>query len=58
MIHPALPEAIETERLLLRPWRLEDVEDAFRYASNEEWERFLPLPHPYTRKDAFEFVAR
>jgi len=51
---------LETERLLLRPFRLEDVDDVFEYASDPEWASFLPstVPQPYTRKDAEEFVAR
>jgi ribosomal-protein-alanine N-acetyltransferase len=48
-----------TERLLLRPWRLGDVDDAFAYASDPEWGRYLwNTPQPYTRADAEEWVAR
>jgi RimJ/RimL family protein N-acetyltransferase len=32
---------LRTERLLLRPWRLTDVDDAFAYASDPEWARYL-----------------
>ena len=56
-----MSERIEltTERLLLRPFRLEDVDDAFAVASDSEWARYLPdVPQPYTRRDAEEFVAR
>jgi len=50
---------LHTQRLLLRPWRLGDVEDAFAYASDVEWARYLWLvPQPYTHRDAEEFVAR
>ena len=50
---------LKTGRLLLRPFKLEDVDDAFGVASDPEWARFLPLvPQPYTRRDAEEFVAR
>lgn len=50
---------IETERLLLRPWELGDVEDVFSYARDEEWSRYLRvLPRPYERRHAEEFVAR
>jgi RimJ/RimL family protein N-acetyltransferase len=53
------PVELRTERLLLRPFRLDDVDDVFEYASNRPWARFLPLmPQPYTRRDAEEFVAR
>jgi ribosomal-protein-alanine N-acetyltransferase len=50
---------LRTERLLLRPWRLTDVDDAFSYGSDPEWGRFLWMtPQPYTRRDAEEWVAR
>ncbi|MCY3647811.1 MAG: GNAT family N-acetyltransferase [Chloroflexi bacterium] len=52
----AIPE-LRTERLLLRPFRSGDVDDVFAYASNPEWSRYLPVPDPYTRRDAEEFVA-
>lgn len=48
---------LQTQRLLLRPWRLSDVDDAFTYASDPDWARYLwDVPHPYTREDAEEFV--
>ena len=49
---------MRTERLFLRPFRLTDVDDVYAYASDPLWGRFLPLPVPYLRKDAEEFVAR
>lgn len=52
----AIPE-LRTERLLLRPFHSGDVDDVFAYASNPEWSRYLPVPDPYTRRDAEEFVA-
>ena len=50
---------LSTERLLLRPFRLEDVDDVYAYAKDTEWERYLglPLPQPYTRRDAEAYVA-
>ena len=50
---------LKTERLLLRPFKLEDVDDVFEYASDPEWARYLlrRLPQLYTRRDAEEFVA-
>ena len=55
----ALPEIIETERLTLRPWRLDDVDDVLAYAQDGEWSRYLRLlPRPYHRSDAEQFVAR
>ena len=52
-----LPEIIETERLCLRPYTLEDIEDILAYATDAEWARYLPVPQPYTRRNAEEFVA-
>ena len=55
----ALPELIETTRLLLRPFELGDVDDVYAYAQDPEWSRFLrALPRPYERKDAEQFIAR
>ena len=51
------PTTIHTERLLLRPFSFEDVEAVHAYASDPEWSRFLPVPCPYTLRDAEEFVA-
>ena len=50
---------LRTERLLLRPFKLEDVDDVYAYAKDPEWERYLglPLPQPYTRRDAEEYIA-
>ncbi len=59
VVWPPLAEIIETERLTLRPWRLDDVDDVFAYAQDPEWARFLRvLPSPYARTDAEQFVAR
>lgn len=53
-----LPEVIETDRLRLRPYSLDDVEDVLSYASDPEWARYLgPVPQPYTRADAEEYLA-
>jgi ribosomal-protein-alanine N-acetyltransferase len=48
---------LKTERLLIRPFSPGDVHDVFEYAQDPEWGRFLPLPQPYTSKDAEVFVA-
>ncbi len=54
-----LPEVIETERLVLRPFQLGDVEDTLAYARDPEWSRYLrALPRPYEREHAEQFVAR
>ena len=47
---------IRTERLLLRPHRLEDVDDIFEFARDPEWGRYLTVPKPYLREHAVEFV--
>ena len=51
-------DEMKTARLLLRPFRLTDVGDVYAYTSDPKWGRFLPLPEPYLRKHAEEFVAR
>src|SRR5882724_5562221 len=53
-----LPDLIATARLVLRPWRFEDVDEVLSYASDEEWGRYLPVPRPYVRADAVDFLAR
>ncbi|MCY4110286.1 MAG: GNAT family N-acetyltransferase [Chloroflexi bacterium] len=52
-----MPKEIRTERLLLRPFRMSDVDDVFQYAQDPEWARYLHVPQPYLRSDAEEFVA-
>ena len=51
------PNIIETARLRLRPFRLDDVEAVLRYAADPEWARYLPVPQPYLREHAEQFVA-
>ena len=41
---PPAPLIIETERLILRPMRMEDVEDLFEYQSHPEIVRYIPWP--------------
>ena len=48
---------LQTDRLLLRPFDFGDVDDVLSYASEPEFGRYLPVPQPYTRADAVEFVA-
>jgi [ribosomal protein S5]-alanine N-acetyltransferase len=52
-----LPGIIETARLRLRPFRLQDVDDVLVYATDPEWGRYLPVPQPYTQADAEKFIA-
>ena len=49
---------LKTERLLLRPFKLSDVEDVFEYADDAEFAKYFPtIPVPYVRRDAEEFLA-
>src|SRR5215207_7825366 len=49
---------IQTQRLLLRPFEIGDVDDALSYRDDPEFARFLPhIPQPFTRRDAEVFVA-
>jgi RimJ/RimL family protein N-acetyltransferase len=49
---------LRTERLLLRPFRDDDVADALDYRNDAEFSRFLPhVPYPFTRADAERLVA-
>ena len=54
------PVELQTQRLLLRPFRLSDAEDVFEYATSPGWATYLAnaTPQPYTHRDAQEFVAR
>lgn len=52
-----LPEIIETDRLLLRPFRLDDVDEVLDYARDPEWARFIGSA-PYEREDAERAVAK
>jgi len=53
----ALPDRIETARLLLREPVRDDVPALVRLADNPRIaERLLRLPHPYTRADGLAFV--
>ncbi len=50
---------IETERLILRPWREEDVEQLVLGLNDLNVSKWLAfVPHPYTISDAKNWVAR
>jgi len=51
-------EVVRTARLVLRPPRQDDVDDVFRASQDPESQRWLPMPIPYTRDHAVEFVAQ
>jgi ribosomal-protein-alanine N-acetyltransferase len=50
--------ALCQDGLLLRPWSLDDIEDAVRCCNDSEVRRFLPpIPIPYTPLDAEEYIS-
>lgn len=52
------PVELRTNRLLLRPFRPDDVDDALAYRDDAEFSRYLPhIPQPFTRGDAEAYVA-
>ena len=54
-----LPE-LQTKRLVLRRFKPRDVDHVFAYAGDPEWAEHLvsPVPQPYSRRNAEEFIAR
>ncbi len=53
----SFPAKIETEHLILRPFRWDDIDDLMKFAVNEEWSRYIRPPYPYSRENAREFLA-
>lgn len=52
-----IPEAaLETERLLLRPWRARDIPEVHRICQDPEIQRYTTVPSPYQLKDAEWFI--
>ncbi|MDE2935177.1 MAG: GNAT family N-acetyltransferase [Chloroflexota bacterium] len=52
------PPQLRTDRLLLRPYRMADVDAVFEYGKDPEWGRYLDVPQPYTLRSAEADVAR
>jgi RimJ/RimL family protein N-acetyltransferase len=52
-----LPQVITTDRLVLRPFELSDVDDVLAYATDPQWALYLPVPQPYLREHAEQFIA-
>jgi RimJ/RimL family protein N-acetyltransferase len=51
-------ETVRTERLVLRPFRPDDVDPVFRACQHPDLARWLmALPSPYTRQAAADFVT-
>lgn len=49
---------LSQDGLRLRPWALDDIDDAVRCCNDSEVRRFLPpIPIPYTALDAEEFIS-
>lgn len=50
---------IETERLILRQWKTEDVEDIVEGLNNINVSKWLAgAPYPYTKNDALHFINK
>ena len=47
---------IETERLILRPWKINDAEAICEGLNNFDVAKFLTVPFPYTIEDAKNFI--
>ena len=52
-----ITETVRTGRLVLRPYRRDDVDAVHRACLDPDIARWIPLPVPYTRADAEEFVG-
>ncbi len=50
-------EVVRTERLVLRPYRPEDVDAVRRACQDADIQRWLRVPSPYTETDAVDFVT-
>lgn len=53
-----MEEIIETERLILRPWRLTDIGDMVEGLNNFETAKYLTVPFPYTDACAREYIGK
>ena len=50
---------IETDRLILRQWKLDDIDDAVEGLNNINVTKWLAgAPYPYTKKDAENFINK
>jgi RimJ/RimL family protein N-acetyltransferase len=53
---PLPRKTLETDRLILRPWREEDIPEIFRICQDADIRRWTLVPSPYQLKDAQWFV--
>ena len=51
-----LPEVIHTDRLILRTYKETDLDDIMLYATDPKWSKYLPVPEPYERSHAVDFI--
>lgn len=51
-------QKIETERLILREWTLDDVDDQVEGLSNFETAKNLTVPFPYTREHSIAYITK
>ena len=49
---------IETERLILRPWKDADADEIVSGFSDFDTAKMLTVPFPYTKADAIEFIEK
>jgi orotate phosphoribosyltransferase len=52
-----IASVFHASRFVLRPFRLDDAAAVFEYASDPAFLQYLPIPMPYTRAHAEQFVA-
>ena len=50
-------EVVRTDRLVLRPFREDDVEAVLAGCQDPDIQRWINIPVPYTREDAHTFVT-
>jgi len=51
------PAVIETERLVLDALTPDDADAVYEYCQDDELQRWIPVPQPYTMADAHFFVG-
>ncbi|MBQ3048022.1 MAG: GNAT family N-acetyltransferase [Clostridia bacterium] len=51
-----MQQTIETERLTLRPWTMNDVDALYDGLKEFEVTKNLIIPYPYTKQDAINFI--
>lgn len=49
---------IETDRLVLREWKLSDIDDMVEGLNNFDTAKNLTVPFPYTKADAIAFISK